>query len=386
VRIDDLTAARARESFLRFFDTAPDVLIRAPGRVNLIGEFTDFNDGYCLPCAIDRETVVAARRRRDSRVRVIAIDVEGEDHFDVSSPVVPVVKPNWVNYVRGVFAALNGQGQTLAGVDLVITGNIPRGAGLSSSASLEIAVGETLRRLFDLPLTALDLARAGQRAEHEFVGSRCGIMDQVASAFGVRGHALLLDCARLQITPVPIPQNIEVVVIDSGIQRGLVESEYNARREQCELAAQVLGVATLREISGRRIREEASRLDDLLARRARHVITENERTLQAAECLRMGDLRGFGDLIRQSHRSLRDDFQVSLPPIDRLVEIVQSVVGERGGARLTGGGFGGCVVAVVPDDLVVEVKSAVERQYRSPSGEPGVVHVCMATDGAGEVL
>lgn len=383
--IQDATVERARRSFLQFFDTAPEVLVRAPGRVNLIGEFTDFNDGFCLPCAIDRETVVAARLRFDSRVRVIAIDVEGQDQFDVDMPIAAVASPNWTNYVRGVFSALQGHGQRLAGVDLVITGNIPRGAGLSSSASLEIAVGETLRCLLDLPLTAFDLARAGQKAEHDFVGSRCGIMDQVASALGVRGHALLLDCASLHITPVPIPPDVAVLVVDSGIQRGLVESEYNARRDQCELAARFLGVATLREVSSGLLWTELRRMDPLLARRARHVVTESERTLQAAECLRMGDLQRLGDLLSQSHTSLRADFQVSLPPIDRLVEIIQSVLGTNGGARMTGGGFGGCVVAVAPRDFVAEVQSAVERRYRSPADKPGIVHVCTAADGVGVI-
>jgi galactokinase len=207
-------------------------------------------------------------------------------------------------------------------------------------------------------------------------------MDQLASALGQRDHAVLLDCASLQTTAVPIPSGAAVLVIDSRIQRGLVESEYNLRRQQCEAAAMYFGVATLRDVGVSRWQVESSRMDPILARRAKHVVTENARTLQAARCLEEGDLHGLGELLAQSHASLRDDFEVSLPPIDALVDLVQGVAGSHGGARMTGGGFGGCVVALVPNDRVDAIEQAVARHYRSPSGQPGVVHRCRASDGA----
>lgn len=379
-----MPAERARRAFLKQFGAEPDLLVRAPGRVNLIGEFTDFNDGYCLPCAIDRETVVAIKSRPDDNVHVVAADAgDTQDRFELSPAIRPVVDLKWANYVRGVFAALHKAGLNLGGVEMAIAGNVPQGAGLSSSASLEIAVGEALRRLLNLPINGVDLARAGQWAEHEFAGCRCGIMDQLTSALAQRDHAVLLDCASLQTLPVAIPPAVSVLVIDSGIQRGLVESEYNQRRRQCEEAATYFGVPSLRSVSIQRWHDESSGMDPVLARRSRHVVSENQRTLEAASSLAGGDLRRMSQLMAQSHASLRDDFEVSLPAIDGLVDLIAHVIGDRGGVRMTGGGFGGCVVAVVPLDLVNSVEQAVARHYRSPSGGFGTVHICRASDGAG---
>ncbi len=386
MRTPDAPASRVRHAFLEHFGAEPSLLVRAPGRVNLIGEFTDFNDGYCLPCAIDRETVVAARSRQDDQVHVVAVDAGGSrDRFDLSHAIDRVLDRKWPNYVRGVFEAFRKEHLKLGGMDLAIAGNVPQGAGLSSSASLEIAVGEALRLLLNLPLNGVDLARAGQWAEHEFAGCRCGIMDQLTSALAQRDHAVLLDCASLQTLAVPIPPTAAVLVIDSGIQRGLVESEYNLRRRQCEEAAKFFGVSSLREVSIQRWQAEAGRLDPVLARRSRHVVSENDRTLEAARSLAAGDLRRMGQLMAQSHASLRDDFEVSLPPIDDLVELIAHVVGDDGGVRMTGGGFGGCVVALVPQGMSESIELAVARNYRSPSGGHGTVHRCRASDGASVV-
>ena len=377
-------ADRARTAFREHFSAAPSVIARAPGRVNLIGEHTDYNDGFALPCAIDRETVVAARTRGDNVVHVVAADDEGrEDRFSLMEPLAPAATPRWSNYVRGVIAALKREGHAIGGAELAIAGNIPQGTGLSSSASLEMAVGQALKMLFRLDVTPTALAVAGQRAEHEFAGCMCGIMDQLVSAHGKAGHALLLDCRSLATTPVQLPAGAAVVIIDSRIARGLVDSEYNLRRRQCEQAATHFGVRALRDVDEARFAAEQSSLDPLLARRARHVVSENARTLEAAQALRDGDLSRMGALMRASHLSLRDDFEVSLPAIDALADLVNNVIGDVGGARMTGGGFGGCVVALAPVALAGDLATAVARHYRSPNGEPAVVHHCRAADGAG---
>ena len=379
-------ADRARSAFASAFGAVPGVLGRAPGRVNLIGEHTDYNDGFALPCAIDRETVVAARARADGIVHVVAADDGGrEDRFPVAGPITPIAAPHWANYVRGVVAALIREGHAIGGSEFAIAGNVPQGAGLSSSASLEVAVGQALKILFDLDLTPTALALAGQRAEHEFAGCLCGIMDQLVSAHGKAGHALLLDCRSLETTPVPLPAGAAVVIIDSRIQRGLLDSEYNRRRQQCEQAAAHFGVKALRDVGPTFFAAQETNLDSLLRRRARHVVSENERTLAAVAALRAGDLKRMGVLMRASHASLRDDFEVSVPAIDALVDLVNDAIGEEGGARMTGGGFGGCVVALCPRELAGAVEAAVMRGYRSPGGEAAVVHLCRAADGAGAV-
>ncbi len=377
-------AERARDTFHQLFGGQPSVLARAPGRVNLIGEFTDYNEGFALPCAIDRETVVAARARRDCVVHVLAADDKNrEDRFSLESPLVPVRDPNWASYVRGMIAVLRREGHVLGGAELVIAGNVPQGAGLSSSAALEMAVGQAFKLLFRLELSPTALALAGQCAEHEFAGCQCGIMDQLVSAHGRAGHAVLLDCQSLATTPVPMPERTAIVIVESGIRRGLADSEYNQRRRDCEQAAAFFGVRALRDVSRAQFDAESAKLDATVARRARHVIRENERTLAAAQALRDGDLAHMGRLMRESHDSMRDDFEVSLPPIDDLAELINEAVGTAGGARLTGGGFGGCVVALAPTEMVSDIQSAVTRGYRTPQGTPPAVHLCRASDGAG---
>lgn len=378
------SAERARNTFHQLFGGQPSVLARAPGRVNLIGEFTDYNEGFALPCAIDRETIVAARARRDGVVHVLAADdMNREDRFSLESLLAPVQTPSWANYVRGTIAALRREGHELGGAELVIAGNVPQGAGLSSSAALEMAVGQAFKSMFRLDVSPTELALAGQYAEHEFAGCQCGIMDQLVSAHGRANHAVLLDCRSLVTTPVPMPAGTAIVIVESGIRRGLVDSEYNQRRQQCEQAAASFGVQALRDVSSARFNAESDKLDPTVARRARHVITENERTLAAVKALQAGDLARMGQLMRESHDSMRDDFEVSLPPIDVLSELMNEVIGAAGGARLTGGGFGGCVVALVPDAMASEIKAAVTRGYRTPRGIPPVVHLCCASDGAG---
>lgn len=380
--ISSLTAA-----FERSFQGAPDMLVQAPGRVNLIGEHTDYNDGFVLPCAIDFHTLVAARARSDRVVRVVALDYADQlDEFSLDTPIVPREDAPWANYVRGVVQMLLAHGVVLGGADLALAGNVPQGAGLSSSASLEVAVGQAFKGLYRLNgLSPTDLALIAQRAENQFVGCNCGIMDQLISARGQQGHALLIDCRSLHTQAVPMPQDMAVMIIHSRVRRGLVESEYNTRRAQCEQAARHYGVAALRDLTVAQLQAGSQGLDAVAYRRARHVVTENQRTVDAAAALAAHDMRVMGQLMAQSHVSMRDDFQITVPAIDALVDIAQNAIGPEGGARMTGGGFGGCVVALVPQALVAHVRSAVQAQYRSPQGELAQIHVCSPSAGAGSL-
>jgi len=380
--ISSLTAA-----FERSFQGAPDMLVQAPGRVNLIGEHTDYNDGFVLPCAIDFHTLVAARARSDRVVRVVALDYADQlDEFSLDTPIVPREDAPWANYVRGVVQMLLAHGVVLGGADLALAGNVPQGAGLSSSASLEVAVGQAFKGLYRLNgLSPTDLALIAQRAENQFVGCNCGIMDQLISARGQQGHALLIDCRSLHTQAVPMPQDMAVMIIHSRVRRGLVESEYNTRRAQCEQAARHYGVAALRDLTVAQLQAGSQGLDAVAYRRARHVVTENQRTVDAAAALAAHDMRVMGQLMAQSHVSMRDDFQITVPAIDALVDIIQNAIGLEGGVRMTGGGFGGCVVALVPQALVAHVRSAVQAQYRSPQGELAQIHVCSPSAGAGSL-
>lgn len=332
--------------FTEHFGYAPALTIQAPGRVNLIGEHTDYNDGFVLPCAIDYQTLIACAKRDDRQIRAIAADYDNQqDLFSLDDPIVRHPTQRWSDYVRGVVKHLQSRNPDFGGADLVIAGDVPQGAGLSSSASLEVAVGQALQALYALPLDGVALALNGQEAENRFVGCNCGIMDQLISALGQRDHALLIDCRTLSTRAVSVPDNIAVVIINSNVKRGLVDSEYNTRRRQCEEAARFFGVKALRDVSPELFFSIQHELDPIVAKRARHVITENDRTLAAADALAAGDMPLMGRLMAESHASMRDDFEITVPPIDRLVEIVKAIVGDRGGVRMTGGGFGGCVVA-----------------------------------------
>jgi galactokinase len=374
-----------RTTFAHAFGAAPSLCVQAPGRVNLIGEHTDYNDGFVLPCAIDFHTLVAARARSDRHVRVLAADYGGAiDTFALDEAITVRNDAPWANYVRGVVKMLLAQGLDLLGVDLAVAGNVPQGAGLSSSASLEVAVAQMFKSLQGLHgLSPTDLALIAQRAENQFVGCNCGIMDQLISARGEAGQALLIDCRSLEVRAVPMPQDMAVMIVHSRIRRGLVESEYNTRRAQCEQAAAHFGVKALRDLDQAQLMAGAAGLDPLVFRRARHVVTENQRTLEAAEALALHDMRRMGELMARSHVSMREDFEITVPAIDQLVEILSEAVGPQGGVRMTGGGFGGCVVALTPQDRVASAMQAIDARYRSPEGERAQVYVCRASAGAG---
>lgn len=383
--MSELTQA-VKASFQQVLNYQPSHIIQAPGRVNLIGEHTDYNDGFVLPCAINYQTVVAAAKRDDSRVRVIAVDYDNQvDEFDLTEEITFQQDKMWSNYIRGVVKFLLQRGYDIQGADLAVSGNVPQGAGLSSSAALEVVIGQTFKVLYNLEMTQAEVALNGQQAENEFVGCNCGIMDQMISAEAMENHAMLLDCRSLETQSVSMPEDVAVMIINSNKQRGLVGSEYNTRREQCENAAQRFGVKALRDVTIEQFNAQSEMFDDVVAKRARHVITENDRTLEAADALRTNDLKRMGELMAQSHASMRDDFEITVFEVDTLVEIVKSVIGEQGGVRMTGGGFGGCIVALVPPALVDKVTEAVENQYHAATGLKESIYVCQAKSGAGLV-
>jgi galactokinase len=379
--------ARLMAAFSRAFGDVPALVVRAPGRVNLIGEHTDYNDGFVLPCAINFETRVALSPRSDAHVAVIAADFDGEmDRFPIDAPIAHHPAGGWPDYVRGVLAMLREASMPSLGANIAIAGNVPRGAGLSSSASLEVALALALRELHQM--TELDntaLALLAQKAECSFVGCNCGIMDQMISATAVAGHALMIDCRSLDTTPATIPEGFAIMIVESRVRRGLVESAYNLRREQCESAARQIGVAMLRDADLAQLQAAAARLDPVILRRARHVITENARVLETVEALARADMHRVGALMAASHASMRDDFEITVPAIDRLVGLLQDKIGAQGGARMTGGGFGGCVVALLAADQVESVRNHVIENYRSPENESCIVHVCHPAAGAGVI-
>jgi galactokinase len=383
--MNELLAARTGAVFQAAFGAAPTIRVQAPGRVNLIGEHTDYNDGLVLPCAIGYGTVIAARPRDDRLVRVVAADYDDAiDEFALEAPIARLGQPMWANYVRGILNELVRRGLPVRGMDLAIAGDVPQGAGLSSSASLSVAVGKLFATLpgFEA-LSPVDIALIAQASENDFVGCKCGNMDQISSACGVDGHALLIDCRSLEVRPVPIPPGAAIMIFNSMVARGLVDSEYNTRRRQCEQAAAHFGVRALRDLDLSTLRARGDELDPMVLRRARHVVTEIARVRSAAAALAAGDLVRMGELMEASHASMRDDFEITVPLIDQLVGIVKAVIGSAGGVRMTGGGFGGCVVALVPDDLVDSVRAAVARNYRGPNGALAAVYVCRAVAGAG---
>ncbi|HHD7737133.1 TPA: galactokinase [Providencia rettgeri] len=372
--------------FEQTFGYQPEIYVQAPGRVNLIGEHTDYNDGFVLPCAIDYQTMTAAAKRDDRIIRVVAADYHNEcDEFSLDSDITFLPEKMWANYIRGVVKFLLQRGFSFNGCDIAVSGNVPQGAGLSSSASLEVVIGQTLKALYQLDISQQDIALNGQQAENQFVGCNCGIMDQLISACGDAGHALLIDCRSLALFPISIPDDLVVMIINSNKQRGLVGSEYNTRRQQCEEAANLFGVKALRDVTFDDFLQQQHQLSPVVAKRAKHVISENERTLAAAKALTQNDLLQLSELMAQSHISMRDDFEITVKEIDTLVDIVKSVLGVQGGVRMTGGGFGGCVVAVMLQQCVQPVIDAVEAQYQKVTGLQADIYVCQPSSGASVV-
>ncbi len=360
---------RTRDGFARAFGHAPDGVVFAPGRVNLIGEHVDYNDGLVLPMPISAGTAVAWSAQGGGQVDAIALDLDGARDAFVLGEQVPHQPADWRSYLRGMAGEMAGRGLAAGGVKLAVAGSIPRGSGLSSSASLCIALGRALQAATGVrPAAPRELALAAQAAEHIWAGVRCGIMDQMAVAAGEAGSALLLDCRDLTTEVVPLPADWAVLIVQSGVRRGLVDGHYNQRRRDCEVAVAALDVPSLRGASADLV--EAADLDPVVRRRARHVVSEIARTRAAVEAIRTGDLPALGQLFAASHASMRDDFEITVPPVDALVAVLTAAIGEAGGARMTGGGFGGAVVAVLPASAVPRVCAAVRANYHAPDGAP----------------
>lgn len=370
-----LQIAMIEIKFQKIFGAPPTHVTRAPGRVNLIGEHTDYNGGFVLPMAIDRAVWIAARRRDDRTVRMVALNLDGEESQFSLDDIQPDPKYAWANYVRGVACML---GSNAIGADLLIHGNVPIGAGLSSSAALEVCAAVTFERLGELEIERLEIARLCQRAENEFVGVQSGIMDQFASLFAREGHALLIDCRDLSYEQVSLPRSAAIVVCDTKKRRGLVDSEYNVRRAECAEAARWLGVRSLRDAS----MDDLKNLSGVLERRVRHVVTENARVKRAVEACKQNDLATLGRLMNESHASLRDDYQVSCAELDAMVAIAQKQVGCFG-ARLTGAGFGGCTVNLVEERTLAGFVEKVGAEYTARVGIVPEIFVCRASEGAG---
>lgn len=368
--------ARAVTAFRAAFGEAPARIAHAPGRVNLIGEHTDYNDGFVLPCAIDRGTAVAIGPAADGMLTVTSADYDETDQFDAEAPFAAV--PGWRCHVRALAAVFRARGMPISGARLAIAGNVPQGAGLSSSASLGVALAAALDAGQALDATACALM--AQAAENDFVGVACGNMDQLIAAHGQAGAALLIDCRSLATTPVPLPDDIAVLIVHSGISRGLVTSAYNERRAACEAVAARLGVKALRDADLPAL-AAVSDLDAVARRRARHVISENARTLAMADAVAASDWRQIGTLMAASHASMRDDFAISLPEIDALVARLAAATGGIGGARMTGGGFGGCVVAITRNDLVPALHDAALAHFASVGRQAGLIHSCRPAAG-----
>ncbi len=377
-----LLQQRVTQAFIKTYGTEPAILVAAPGRVNLIGEHTDYNDGFVLPCAIDYETMVAIGPGSGSQVDVVACDFDSDrDSFDLTEPFAKQ-STEWKNHVRGIAASLIDKGLSLLGANIAIGGNVPQGAGLSSSASLGVALAKAFTELSQPgALNETDLALTAQHSENHYVGCACGIMDQLVSARGLAGSALQIDCRSLATKPIPIPDHMVIVVIHSGVQRGLVDSAYNERRIQCEQAATHYGVAALRDLTIEQLEAGRAGLDPVAYRRARHVVTENARTLAAGAALAAGDQDTVSTLMAQSHVSMRDDFEITVPAIDRLVDITAEFLRGAGGGRMTGGGFGGCVVAIVPKTKVAALETWINQHYQTPDQAIAQLFVCEPSGG-----
>ena len=386
---------RARQEFEQAFarGVRPEIAA-APGRVNLIGEHTDYNDGFVLPMAIDRHVAVAFAPREDRVVRAYAsefgetreLSLDALERRTTTEPARRSTRGGWFGYVAGVAWAMLGAGQALRGADLAIASEVPVGAGLSSSAALEIAVAQALSAVAGLEWDPRRAARLAQQAEHEFAGVACGIMDQLSVALAREGCALLMDCRSLETRAVPIPETARILVFDSGVRRELAASAYNDRRASCDrvvaaLRARDSWVRALRDADDAMLAEQAASLSAVDVRRASHVIAENRRPAALADAFAAGDLERAGRLMMHSHASLRDLYDVSSPELDALVELAIVQPGCTG-ARLTGAGFGGCAIALVEAGSVERVMSSVETGYEERTGRPTTAFVCLPSEGA----
>lgn len=356
---------------------AGNIEVRAPARVNLIGEHTDYNGGYVLPAALNLAVTASGSPRDDNIVSVCAADIGEKAEFTLDR-IEFESSSFWLNYVKGVAFYLLEAGAGLKGSDILIKGDIPSGAGLSSSAALEVASALFMQKISGFEMSPVDTAKLCQRAENEFVGMSCGLMDQFACCMGKKDHAVFLDCRTLAFEHVPLSPGLKIAVCNTGIRRGLASSEYNKRRAECERAAELLGVEELSRAAPERIDE----LPLVLQKRARHVLMENERVLKSVSALKEGRFEELRGLFAASHASLRDDFQVSCPELDLMVELAMKVPGVYG-ARLTGAGFGGCAVSLLPAEYSNKFTDYVGGAYHEATGIRPEIYLCSPADGAG---
>ena len=380
------------QRFVQRFAMSPRVY-QAPGRVNLIGEHTDYNDGFVMPAAIGFCTRVGIAPRADRKLAIFSENYSEQVEFDLDH--LPATRAgHWSDYVVGVVTMLVRSGQKLGGANVLVDGDVPQGAGLSSSASIEVAIGYALLDLADAPgdRTELDrskLALLCQRAENEFVGARCGIMDQFIASHGKRDQALLLDCRSLEYRLLPLPDGVALAICNTMVKHSIAQGEYNQRRAECEAGVRGLSkhlphARALRDVTLVDLDAYGSELPEVVRRRCRHVIGENTRVLSAAAALEVGDLQAFGRLMRESHRSLRDDFEVSCTELDLMVELAERGDGVYG-TRMTGGGFGGCTIALVKTDCVGAFQRTIKEGYERSTGCMPEIYVCAAADGVGRV-
>ncbi|MDQ6652498.1 MAG: galactokinase [Acidobacteriota bacterium] len=386
--VDSLDIVALQEAFSGLYGKSAR-LFSAPGRVNLIGEHTDYNEGFVLPMAIDRRTFVAGAATDDNRVRVRSLDLDEERTFFLDDKKRRDSR-SWVDYVEGVCRVLEESGNAIDGADLAISSEVPIGAGLSSSAALEISAGIALLSLAGCEVDLAQLALAGQKAEQVYAGTNCGIMDQLTAAFGQKNHALLIDCRSLLIKPIRLnlPDHA-IVVCNTNVKHELATSAYNDRRLECERAVALLRemipeIRALRDVTPSDLEQYEDLLPQPILRRCRHVLSENERTLRAAEALSEGNVQRFGGLMLRSHRSLRDDYQVSCDELDLMVEIAMSHDGVAG-ARMTGGGFGGCTVNLVRRDAVQSFSEFVDYSYERKTGITSTTYMVEAGEGVSEI-
>ena len=368
--------------FEQQFKCSAELVCHAPGRVNLIGDHTDYNDGFVLPAAINYGTTIAASKREDNIVKVYAYDCDQQINEFSLGEIVFDEQMMWSNYIKGTLQALMNKFPDIKGANLVVTGNVPQGAGLSSSASFEIVILKAFRDLYQLDLDGVSAALIGQQAENNFVGCNCGIMDQLISAMGQKNNAMLLDCRDLSFEDAPIPDDLTLFIVNSNVKRGLVGSEYNLRREQCEAVAEHFGVSALRDVNLTQLNAAKEQIEPVLFQRARHVISENDRAVKTLTALKNNDMPTISAAMKASHISLRDDFEVTTKEMDGLVEMIDDVLGEKGGVRMTGGGFGGCVVALVPKNMTERVTAVVNNNFEKEFALKPSIYLCTPTQGA----
>jgi galactokinase len=383
-------APALEQRFVQLFGESPRIY-QAPGRVNLIGEHTDYNDGFVMPAAIGFYTRAAVAPRPDRKLAIHSENYSEQVEFDLDH--LPATGAgHWSDYVVGVVKMLVRSGNKLGGVNLLVDGTVPLGAGLSSSASIEVAVGYALLDLAESStITRTQLALLCQRAENEFVGARCGIMDQFVASHGKRGQALLLDCRSLDLEyrQLPSPEVAVLAICNTMVKHSIAKGEYNQRRAECEAGVRALSkylpqVRALRDVTPEDLERYGHELPEVVVRRCRHVIGENARVLKAAAALERGDLPAFGNLMLESHRSLRDDFAVSCSELDLMVELAEGVEGVYG-TRMTGGGFGGCTIALVQAGCVEAFRRTVREGYERSTGRKPEIYICAAADGVGRI-